>query len=81
MPEKEEKEKGGIGTLLEWAKTVRSLFQNRIKMLKTPMSTKATSVFKDHDAAETLSIIHNRYVVVPADKPLTTSYLSAKSIK
>jgi hypothetical protein len=31
------------------------------------MSTKATSVFKDTGVAETLSTIHDKYVVVPAD--------------
>jgi len=32
------------------------------------MSRKATSVFKDIGVAETLSIIHNEYAVIPADK-------------
>jgi hypothetical protein len=32
------------------------------------MSRKATSVFKDPGVAETLSIIHNKYAVIPADK-------------
>jgi hypothetical protein len=32
------------------------------------MSTKVTSVFKDPDITETLAIIYDKYVVVPADK-------------
>ena len=32
------------------------------------MSTKATSVFKDSGVVETMSTIHNKYVIVPADK-------------
>ena len=32
------------------------------------MSTKVTSVFKNPDVAETLSTIHDKCVVVPADK-------------
>jgi hypothetical protein len=32
------------------------------------MSTKATSVLKDPEVAETMSTIHDTYVVVPADK-------------
>ena len=32
------------------------------------MNTKATSIFKNPDVAETLSSIHDQYVVVPADK-------------
>ena len=30
--------------------------------------THATSIFKDPDVAKTLSTIHDKYVVVPADK-------------
>ena len=42
------------------------------------MSTKATYVFKDPEVAETLSTIHNQYVVVPADKvPNNTGNLLA----
>jgi hypothetical protein len=33
------------------------------------MSTKATYVFKDHDVVKFISIIHDKYVVVPAYKP------------
>ena len=32
------------------------------------MSTNATSVFKDSEVVETMSTIHNKYVVVPVDK-------------
>jgi hypothetical protein len=32
------------------------------------LDTKATFVFKDPEVAETLSIIHDKYVVVPVDK-------------
>ena len=32
------------------------------------MSANAASVFKDSDVAKTLSTIHDKYVVVPADK-------------
>jgi len=32
------------------------------------MSTNATSECKDHEVVGTLSIIHDKYVVVPADK-------------
>ena len=32
------------------------------------MSANATSVSKDSDVAETLSSIHNKFVVVPANK-------------
>jgi hypothetical protein len=42
-----------------------SSIQIRIRKLKWSMITKATSVFKDPDVAETMSIIHHKYVVVP----------------
>jgi hypothetical protein len=32
------------------------------------MSTKATSLLKDPEVAETMPTIHDTYVVVPADK-------------
>jgi len=42
------------------------------------MSTKTTSVFKDPGVAETLSIIHNKYVVVSADKASNNIVLFCK---
>jgi hypothetical protein len=42
------------------------------------MTTKATSVFKDPQVAETLSTIHDKYVVVSADKPLNNIVLICK---
>ena len=49
-------------------KAVKSLIQIRIRKRKKAMSIKATSVFKDHDSAETQSIIYDKYVVAPVDK-------------
>ena len=57
-----------VDSLSEWIKAVRSLIQLRIKKLRRSMNTKATSIFKNPDVAETLSSIHDQYVVVPADK-------------
>jgi hypothetical protein len=44
------------------------------------MSTKTTSVFKDPEIVETLSIIHDNYVVVPADKAINNIILVWKKI-
>jgi hypothetical protein len=63
MPENGQNEK--IDTISEWVKAVRSVSQIRIGKLRRSMSTKATFIFKDHEFSET---IHNRHVVVPADK-------------
>jgi hypothetical protein len=57
-----------VDTLSEWVKAVRSLVQIRINIFKMSMSTKATSVLKDSDLTETMSTIHEKYVVFPADK-------------
>lgn len=44
------------------------LIQIRIRKLKRSMSTKATSAFKYFDLPETMSTIHDKYVIVPTDK-------------
>ena len=62
------REKEDVDTLSEWVKTVRSLIQIRIKNLERSMNTRARSIFKDPNVAECLSHLHDKYVVVPADK-------------
>jgi hypothetical protein len=49
-------------------KAVKSLIQIRNGKFRRSMSTKATSVLKDPEVAETMPTIHDTYVVVPADK-------------
>jgi hypothetical protein len=58
----------GVATPL---KAVRSLIQIRIRKLQRSLSARATPVFKDPGVAETLSTIHDKYVVVPANKAPT----------
>jgi len=57
-----------LDSLSEWVKAVRSLILKRTRSLSGSMNTHATSIFKDPDVAKTLSTIHDKYVVVPADK-------------
>ena len=71
-------EKEVIYTFSEKVKVIRSLIQIRIRKRKRSMTTKATSVFKDPQVAETLSTIHDKYVVVSADKPLNNIVLICK---
>ena len=52
----------------EWAKNVRSLLHIRIKQLSKSMSTRTTSIFKDPNVAKHLSLLHDKYVIVSADK-------------
>ena len=61
-------EKEDVDTLFEWIKAVRSLIQTRIKNLNGSINAHATSIFKDPKVAEHLSYLHDKYVVVPADK-------------
>ena len=62
------RKKEEVDTLSEWAKARRSLVQIRINIFKMSMSTNATSVLNDSDLTETMSTIHETYVVFPADK-------------
>ena len=68
IQENGQNEKRGVWYLSECVIAVRSLIQIWTSNLKKSTSTKSTSVFKDPDVTETLSIIHDKYVVVPADK-------------
>jgi hypothetical protein len=65
-----QREKEEIYTFSEKVKVIRSLIQIRFRKRKRSMTTKATSVFKDPQVAETMSTIHDKYAVVSADKPL-----------
>jgi len=58
----------------EWVKAVWLLIQIRIEKSRRSVSTKPTYVLKDHKVAETLSTIHDKYVVVPADKALNNRH-------
>ena len=62
------REKVEPDTLSEWIKSIRSLIQIRIKKLAGSMSTKGSNVLKNPDVKKTLSTLHDKYVVVPADK-------------
>ena len=57
-----------LDTLSEWVKSVRHLVRGRIGHLKFHINRRPTSVFKDPDAVKCLTKLHNKYVVVPADK-------------
>ena len=69
------REQEDIDSLSEWLKAVRSLILKRMKVLSRSMSANATSVFKDPDVAKTLSTIHDKYVVVPADNAQNNTVL------
>jgi hypothetical protein len=54
--------------LSDWVRTIRSLVPGRIHKLKNCVSIRPKSVFKDQEAVKCLSSLHDRYVIVPADK-------------
>jgi len=62
------REKEDLDILSEWVKSVRSLTQIRIKILSGSMSTRSTSIFKDPNVAKKLFFLHDKYVIVSADK-------------
>ena len=65
---REDSSEGKLDTLSEWVKAIRSLVQRRIHNLKNRVNSRPKSVFKDKDAIKCLSTLHDKYVIVPADK-------------
>ena len=57
-----------VDTLSEWVKSVMSLVNRRVSVLSRTMSRRHESVFDDPDIAAELAEIHEKFVVVPADK-------------
>ena len=55
-------------TLSEWVKSVMFLVNRRVSVLSRTMSLRHESVFDDQDVAAELAEIHEKFVVVPADK-------------
>ena len=57
-----------VDTLSEWVKSVMSLVNRRVSVHSRTMSPRHESVFDDRDVAAELAEIHEKFVVVPADK-------------
>ena len=74
------REKVQLDTLSEWVKAIRSLVQRRIHKLKNCVNNRPKSVFKDKQAMRCLSSLHDKYVVVPADKASNNIVLFVKII-
>ena len=71
------KEDVEVDTLPEWVKSVISLVNRRVSVLSRTMSRRHESVFDDPDVAAELVEIHEKVVVVPADKASKTMCLFA----
>ena len=57
-----------LDSLSEWIKSIRHLLKRRMYMAGRSVNNKPKSVFSDTDVTEHLADLHNRYVIVPADK-------------
>ena len=62
------KEDVEVDTLSEWVKSVMSFVNRRVSVFSRTMSRRHESVFDDPDVAAELVEIHEKFVVVPADK-------------
>ena len=63
-----EREEVELDTLSESVKSIRSLIKSRIGALQGSVGTKARSILNDPEVISDLSHLHNKYVIVPADK-------------
>ena len=68
------REKENLYTLSEWVKSVRSLIKIRMKNLSG-----STSNFKDPNVAKYLSLLHDKYVIISADKAPSNIVFVCKS--
>ena len=57
-----------LDSLSEWIKSIRHLLKRRMYIAGRSINKKPKSVFSDTDVTEHLADLHNRYVIVPADK-------------
>ena len=68
-----------LESLSDWVRTIRSLVQVRIHKLKKCVNSRTKSVFKDQEAVKCLSSLHDKYVIVPADKASNNIVFVCKS--
>ena len=62
------REEEDLDSLSEWIKQIRSLVRSRIFKLQGSMNTSPKTILNDPDIKTYLSHLHEKYVVVPADK-------------
>ena len=61
-------EKVKLDILSEWVKSIGSFIRRHIGSLRFHMSTQTANIFNEPHVINTLSELHNKYVVIPADK-------------
>ena len=62
------KEKEDVETLSDWIRSIKSLVVARIRHLRNSMCAKSSRILDDPQVRDTLSTLHDNFVVVPADK-------------
>lgn len=67
-----------LDTLSEWVKSVRSLILCQIHKLRFCVKAGPKSVFKDKKPKECVSPLHDKYVIVPANKASNNIVLLVK---
>jgi hypothetical protein len=68
-----------LESLSHWVRTIRFLVQGRIHKLKNCVNSRPKSVFKDQEAVKCLFSLHDKYVIVPADKASNNIVFVCKS--
>jgi hypothetical protein len=68
-----------VSSLSDWVRTIRSLVQGRIHKLKNCVNSRPKSVFNDQEAVKCHSSLHDKYVIVPADKASNNIVFVCKS--
>jgi hypothetical protein len=69
-----------LESLSDWVSTIRSLVQGWIHKLKNCVNCRPKSVFKDgQEAVKCLSSLHDKYVIIPADKASNNIVFVCKS--
>ena len=68
-----------LESLSDWVRTIRSLVQGRIHKLKNCVNNRPKSIFKNQEAVKCLSSLHDKYVIVPADKASNNIVFVCKS--
>jgi hypothetical protein len=57
-----------LESLSDWVRTIRSLVQGRIRKHTNCVNSRPKSVFKDQAAVISLSSLHDKYGIFPAEK-------------
>ena len=68
-----------LDTLSEWVKSIKHQLKRRIYMVSRSVDTKPISIFDDEVVSRHLADLHDRFVIVPADKASNNVVLICKT--